>query len=70
MEHKINQEQLDELFGILEEIGCFENLVEKLCEGGKDDIVYGFALGKIHMRLAQACVRLNIVSYAIKEGLK
>ena len=60
MERKylITQEQLEQIEHYERMFELNANLVRDLCNSEKDDIVYGFELGKMHSRLRDCFIEM------------
>ena len=63
----ITQEQLEQIEHYQRMFELNAELVQELCHSEKDDIVYGFSLGKIHSHLRQCYLEMMELEIDIKN---
>ena len=65
--YHITKEQLEQIehYKLMFELNA--ELIKELCDCEKDDIVYGFELGKIHSNLRQCFINMMELESEIRE---
>ena len=63
----ITQEQLEQIEHFKRMFAHNADLIQDLCSGEKDDVVYGFALGEIHSHLRQCFMDMMELEGEIRE---
>ena len=72
LQYLIKQEQLDEISHYKEMFELNAQYIKELCSSEKDDIVYGYELGKMYAHLRECFVRMmdlesNIRNQVVKK---
>jgi hypothetical protein len=63
----ITQEQLEQIEHFKRMFEHNAELVNNLCNGEKDDIVYGFELGKMHSHIRQCFIDMMQLEHEIRN---
>ena len=66
-EYLITQEQIEKLEHFKRMFELNAELIQELCCDEKDDIVYGFELGKIHSHLRQCFIEMMALESEIRS---
>jgi len=63
----VTQEQLEKIEHYKRMFEVNAEIVQELCSSERDDIVYGFNLGKLHSHLRQCFIEMMELEHEIKD---
>ena len=66
-EYSITHEQLEQIEHFKNMFDTHADLIQDLCKNEKDDIVYGFELGRIHSNLRDCFIDMKDLVESIKN---